>query len=75
MMESIDLLAAILVVVGALNWGLARLFGSDLVATVFGQATIPSRIVYVLVGVSGAFQAVQWKAIQQRWTGQPAMAA
>jgi len=75
MMESIDLLVAILVVVGALNWGLARLFGSDLVATVHGQATIPSRIVYVLVGVSGAFQAVQWKAIQQRWTAQPAMAA
>jgi len=73
-MKSIDVLAAILVVVGALNWGLVGLFGFDLVATLFGQATILSRIVYVLVGLSGAFQAVQWKAIQRRWTAQPAMA-
>ena len=74
-MKSVDVIAAILVVVGALNWGLVGLFGFDLVATLFGQATILSRIVYVLVGVSGAFQAVQWKAIQRRWTAQPAMAA
>ena len=74
-MKSIDVIAAILVVVGALNWGLVGLFGFDLVATLFGQATALSRIVYILVGVSGAFQATQWKAIQRRWTGQPAMAA
>lgn len=74
-MKSIDVLAAILVVVGALNWGLVGLFGFDLVATVFGQASILSRLVYVLVGVSGAFQAMQWKAIQRRWTARPAMAA
>ena len=74
-MKSIDVIAAILVVVGALNWGLVGLFGFDLVATLFGQATPLSRIVYILVGLSGAFQAVQWKAIQRRWTAQPAMAA
>ncbi len=74
-MKSIDVIAAILVVVGALNWGLVGLFGFDLVATLFGQATILSRLVYVLVGVSGAFQVMQWKAIQRRWTAQPAMAA
>ena len=74
-MKSLDVIAATLVVVGALNWGLVGLFGFDLVATLLGQATALSRILYILVGVSGAFQAVQWKAIQRRWTGQPAMAA
>ena len=74
-MKSVDVVAATLVVVGALNWGLVGLFGFDLVSTLFGQATAPSRIVYILVGASGAFQAMQWKAIQRRWTAQPAMAA
>ena len=69
-MKSIDVFAAILVVVGALNWGLVGLFQFDLVATLFGEATILSRLVYSLVGFAGLFQAMQWKAIQRRWTGQ-----
>ena len=72
-MKSIDVLAAILVVVGALNWGLVGLFQLDLVATLFGDASIVSRIVYTLVGFAGAFQAIQWKAIQRRWSGAMAL--
>ena len=41
----------ILVLVGALNWGLIGLFNFDLVATLFGQMTSLTRIVYSLVGV------------------------
>jgi hypothetical protein len=66
-MKSIDVFAAILVVVGALNWGLVGMFQFDLVATIFGDATLLSRIVYSLVGLAGLFQAAQWKAIQRRW--------
>ena len=69
-MKSIDVLAAILVVIGALNWGLVGLLQFDLVATLFGDATILSRLVYSLVGLAGLFQALQWKAIQRRWTGE-----
>jgi uncharacterized membrane protein YuzA (DUF378 family) len=43
----------ILVIVGALNWGLVGIFGFDLVATIFGSMSAVSRIVYVLVGISG----------------------
>lgn len=72
-MKSIDVVAAVLVVVGALNWGLVGLFQFDLVATLFGEASALSRIVYSLVGLAGVFQAARWKAIQRRWSGKPAM--
>lgn len=51
-----DTLALILVIVGALNWGLIGLFGFDLVATLFGgQEAMLSRIVYALVGLAGLY--------------------
>ena len=66
-MKNFDVIAAILLVVGGLNWGLVGLFGFDLVATLFGNMSIVSRLVYVLVGVSAVYQGLQWKAIQRRW--------
>lgn len=51
-----DTLALLLVIIGALNWGLIGLFRFDLVAALFGgQASILSRIVYSLVGLSGVY--------------------
>lgn len=51
-----DSLALILVIIGALNWGLIGLFRFDLVATLFGgQDALLSRIVYTIVGVAGAY--------------------
>lgn len=46
-------IALTLVIVGALNWLLIGLFNFDLVATLFGNMSILSRIVYSLVGISG----------------------
>ncbi len=74
-MKIVDVIAAVLVVIGALNWGLVGLFDVDLVAKIFGDGAVLSRIIYVVVGVAGVFQAVQWRAIQRRWGGQPAVAA
>jgi uncharacterized membrane protein YuzA (DUF378 family) len=68
-MKSLDVLAAVLLVVGGLNWGLVGFFQFDLVGAVFGgQGAGLSRLVYALVGLSAVYQAVQWKAIQRRWT-------
>lgn len=51
-----DITALILVIVGALNWGLIALFNFDLVATLFGGSTmLLSRIVYGLVGLAGLY--------------------
>ena len=46
------ILSLILLVIGGLNWGLVGLFNFDLVAALFGEMSILSRIVYVVVGVS-----------------------
>lgn len=56
-MRTLNMIALILVVIGALNWLLVGLFGYDLVASLFangyGTLSAVSRIVYTLVGVSG----------------------
>lgn len=66
-MKTLDVVAAILLVVGGLNWGLVGALRFDLVATIFGDMTILSRIVYILVGVAAIYQGLFWKAIQGRW--------
>lgn len=50
--------AYVLVIIGALNWGLVGLFGFDLVAAIFGEMTIMSRIIYSLVGISAIVTAL-----------------
>jgi len=52
-MRTIKLIAFILVIIGALNWGLVGAFKLDLVAYLFGEMSTISRIVYILVGLSG----------------------
>ena len=52
-MRIIDKIALVLIIIGAINWGLIALFELDLVALLFGEMTILSRIVYGLVGLSG----------------------
>jgi uncharacterized membrane protein YuzA (DUF378 family) len=71
-MKKLDVVAAILLVVGGLNWGVVGVTGADLVGTIFGSLSPVSRAVYLLVGLAAVYQAVQWKAIQHRW--QPAYA-
>ena len=75
-MRKIDVTAAALVIIGALNWGLAGVFHLDLVAAVFGmkfgETSALSSVVYGLVGLSGLYQALTWKSIQRRWHPAPA---
>jgi uncharacterized protein len=58
-LKEVDIVALLLIVVGALNWGLVGLFGFNLVAFVLGQVAILERIVYVLVGLAGLYAAVR----------------
>jgi uncharacterized membrane protein YuzA (DUF378 family) len=66
-MKAIDILALVLLIVGALNWGLVGLFEFDLVATIFGQMTALSRIVYVVVGLAAVYEIAMFKIISTRW--------
>lgn len=52
-MKLIYNIALTLVIIGALNWLLIGLFDFDLVASIFGNMSLLSRIVYSLVGISG----------------------
>lgn len=52
-MKVLYYIALTLVIIGALNWLLIGLFEFDLVATLFGEMSLFSRVIYSLVGVSG----------------------
>ena len=49
-----DIIALVLVIIGAINWGLVGIFSFDLVAWLFGgQGAVVSRIIYTLVALGG----------------------
>ena len=50
--------AFILVLIGALNWGLVGFFNFDLVKFMFGDMTFLTRLVYMLVGISAIVSAI-----------------
>ena len=52
-MKVIDTIALILIIIGAINWGLIGIFNFNLVDTLFGAMSVLSRIIYTLVGISG----------------------
>jgi uncharacterized membrane protein YuzA (DUF378 family) len=55
-MTTLDRIALILVIIGAINWGLVGLFQFDLVAAIFGgQGSSLARIVYIIVGIAGLY--------------------
>jgi uncharacterized membrane protein YuzA (DUF378 family) len=75
-MKQLDIIAAVLVVIGALNWGLVSVARFDLVAALFGmrfgETSALSAAVYGLVGLAGLYQGLLWKRVQARWM-QPAV--
>ena len=77
--KKLDILAAVLVIVGGLNWGLVALGEFDLVAALvgldFGETNALSRIVYGLVGLAAVYQIAQQAAIRRRWSSSPAVTA
>ena len=62
-MRPLDVIAAALVIVGGLNWGLVALAEFDLVATLtgndFGETSLLSRIVYGAVGIAAVYGAIR----------------
>lgn len=54
-MKTLDYIILVLIIVGALNWGLIGFFQFDLVRVIFGNMSMFSRIVYAVVGLSGLY--------------------
>jgi uncharacterized protein len=57
-LNTFEWVALVLVAIGGINWGLIGLFNLDLVSTLFGTMSVLTRVVYVLVGVSGIYTLV-----------------
>lgn len=77
-LNALDWIAFVLVIIGALNWGLVGLFGFNLVATIFIFAPIVSRILFVLVGLGGLwmiYSLTKISASQQKATERERMRA
>jgi uncharacterized membrane protein YuzA (DUF378 family) len=58
-MKKLDVLAAVLLIVGGLNWGLVAIAQFDLVAAIFGldfgETNAATRAVYGLVGLAAVY--------------------
>lgn len=65
-MKMLDNISLTLVIIGALNWLLIGVFRFDLVAFIFGNMTLLSRIVYILVGLCGLYLITLYGRINER---------
>jgi len=55
-MSKLDWVARVLVLVGALNWGLVGIANLDLVELILGSIPLLQKIVYILVGVAALYE-------------------
>ena len=65
-MKVIDVKAAVLLVIGGLNWGFVGFFDFNLVTFIFGQTALTTAV-YTLVFLSALWQIFNVKGIQNRW--------
>ena len=70
-MKVLDVVVAVLLIIGGINWGLIGFFNFNLVTAIFGEATAASRVVYALVGLSALYDVfdltVGFDALHHRW--------
>jgi len=54
-LKTVDYIALIFVIIGAINWGLIGFFGFDLVKVIFGDMSFLTRVIYAVVGIAGLY--------------------
>lgn len=54
-MKALDYIVLVLVIIGAINWGLIGFFRFDLVRVIFGDMSVISRIIYAVIGICGLY--------------------
>lgn len=65
-MKYLDCSALTIAIIGAINWGLIGLFNFNLVSFLFGEMSLLSRIVYILVGLSGLYLVTFYMRLSDR---------
>ena len=70
-MKILDVIVTVLLLVGALNWGLVGFFGFNLVTALFGEAGAVGRVIYAFVGLAALYEigcfTFGLKETQHRW--------
>jgi len=70
-MKILDVVVTVLLIIGALNWGLVGFFGINPVATIFGEAGAISRVIYAVIGLGALYEigcfTFGLKETQHRW--------
>jgi uncharacterized protein len=71
-MRQLDVVATVLLVVGAVNWGLVGIARFDLVAALFGmqfgETSALTSVVYALVGLAGVYRLLAWNGAHRQAT-------
>lgn len=58
----LDVVCLILIIIGAVNWGLIGFFNLDLISIIFGNMSMITRIIFAVVGIAGIYSLVLfWK--------------
>ena len=70
-MKAVDVLAAFILAVGGLCWGMVGLFAFNHVETAFGVMSPLSRLIYLLFGVAALYEIIFYRVIQRRWECKP----
>lgn len=70
-MKIVDIVSAVILAIGGVNWGLIGFFEFNLVESIFGPMSALSRIVYCLVGLSALYGIFMFRVIQRRWECRP----
>ena len=70
-MKVLDIIVTVLLLIGAVNWGLVGFFGFNLVAAIFGETGVFARLIYAVVGLAALYEigcfTFGLKETQQRW--------
>lgn len=53
-METIEKIALVFTIIGALNWGLIGIFNLNLVTLIFQEGTFLTNLIYIIIGICGA---------------------
>jgi uncharacterized membrane protein YuzA (DUF378 family) len=68
MLQPLHVVGLILVILGALNWGLVGLFQFDVIAVLCGgSSAFASRVVYTIIGLAGLLLALTTAAVYSDW--------
>lgn len=65
-LNALDYIAFVILIIGGLNWGLVGIFQYNVIATLFGDMTTFSRIIYDIVALAAVYVAVITMNLQKK---------